>query len=286
MIRKTVLTGCLVALVATSALGQSGQVFDDLAMQSKILGMERKYAIYLPWDYDSSSRRYPVLYLLHGRSDDQTGWIQYGDLHRIADTTIREGLATEMIIVTPDATSGTEDYLNRIDSDWRYEDFFFEELIPHIEATYRTKTSKRFRAVAGLSMGGGGAFLYALHRPDMFSSAAPISASFELTRDQFRQHFDIPSTIPPETFEQYWQHSSVLELIESVADDKKKAVRWYIDCGDQDYLYERSERVHIAMRKNDIPHEYRVRDGTHSWTYWREALPEVLKFVSVSFRAS
>jgi enterochelin esterase-like enzyme len=72
-------------------------------------------------------------------------------------------------------------------------------------------------------------------------------------------------------------------LINNVPDDQKKAVRWYIDDGDDDFLYEGNCLVHIAMRKKEIPHEFRIRDGGHTWTYWRASLPEVLAFVSQGF---
>lgn len=282
--RKTSFALALTATILTApALAQHGRVFDNLTMTSEILGGERKYAVYLPWDYDSSDRSYPVLYLLHGRTDDQTAWIQYGEVHRIADEAIGSGAATAMIIVMPDATSGTENYFNRIDSDWRYEDFFFDEFIPYIDATYRTRTTRQYRAVAGLSMGGGGTFVYALHRPDVFFSAAPLSASFTLDMDSFRKYFDIPDSISDETLEPYWLRHNVLHMIENMAEDQAKAVRWYIDCGDDDYLYEGNSLAHIAMRKAGIPHEFRVRDGGHRWSYWREALPEVMKFVSEAF---
>jgi S-formylglutathione hydrolase FrmB len=75
----------------------------------------------------------------------------------------------------------------------------------------------------------------------------------------------------------------VLSLIADMPDDQKKAVRWYIDCGDDDFLYEGNSLVHIAMRKKEIPHEFRIRDGGHSWAYWRTALPTVLGFVSDAF---
>ena len=65
--------------------------------------------------------------------------------------------------------------------------------------------------------------------------------------------------------------------------DEIKSVRWYIDCGDDDFLYEGNSLIHIAMRKKEIPHEFRVRDGNHGWHYWRTALPEVLDFVSKKF---
>ena len=62
-----------------------------------------------------------------------------------------------------------------------------------------------------------------------------------------------------------------------------ESVRWYIDCGDDDFLYEGNSLVHIALRKKGVKHEFRIRDGAHTWSYWRTALPEVLKFVSDKF---
>jgi S-formylglutathione hydrolase FrmB len=80
----------------------------------------------------------------------------------------------------------------------------------------------------------------------------------------------------------YKRHSA-LELINTMPEEKLKAVRWYIDCGDDDFLYEGNSLVHIALKKKEIPHEFRIRDGAHTWTYWRESLPEVLSFVSDAF---
>src|SRR5215218_624385 len=156
---------------------QSGKVFDNLTLKSKILNMDRKFAIYLPPDYESSQRSYPVLYLLHGGGDDQTGWVQFGEVQNITDKAIKEGSGTAMIIVMPDANTGRRGYFNDIKGDWRYEDFFFQEFMPFIEKTYRIKTDKRYRAISGLSMGGGGSFMYALHHPELFAAACPLSAS-------------------------------------------------------------------------------------------------------------
>lgn len=180
----------LVLLVSFSTFGQSGKVYDNLSMTSTILKSERKFAVYLPPDYETSQRSYPVLYLLHGAGDDQTGWIQFGEILQIADKTIKAGKATPMIIVMPDAKTGHRGYFNDIKGEWRYEDFFFEELIPYVEMTYRIKNEKRYRAVAGLSMGGGGSFMYALHHPEMFSSACPLSAYIgPLSIEQFKKRY-------------------------------------------------------------------------------------------------
>ncbi len=272
--------------LALPMTGQTGKVMDNLSMTSKILKMDRKYAIYLPPDYETSQRSYPVLYLLHGAGDDQTGWVQFGEVLNIADKAINEGKATPMIVLMPDANTGKRGYVNDIKGDWRYEDFFFEEFMPFIEKTYRIKGEKRYRAIAGLSMGGEGTFIYALHHPELFSAACPLSAATgpasieEMKNYRLWQNADNVSDADKKA---YFEKYSVLSLINNMKDDQKKAVRWYIDCGDDDFLYEGNSLAHIAMRKKEIPHEYRTRDGGHTWTYWRTALPVVLEFVSMSF---
>ena len=263
--------------------GQSGKVFDNLSMTSKILDGERNYAVYLPPDYETSERSYPVMYLLHGATDDHTGWVQFGEVLRITDEAIKNGTATPMIIVMPDADTGRMGYFNA--GDWKYEDFFFDEFMPHVETKYRIKGEKRYRAVAGLSMGGGGSFMYALHRPDLFSSACPLSAYVgPLTLKELEDRMAwYKEEYSKAELKAYFENHNVLNLLESVPVEDIKSVRWYIDCGDDDFLYEGNSLVHIAMKKKEIPHEYRVRDGNHSWTYWREALPTVLSFVSDAF---
>jgi enterochelin esterase-like enzyme len=109
-------------------LAQTGRVFDNLTLPSKILKMDRKFAIYLPPDYETSNRSYPVLYLLHGAGDSQVGWTQYGELLSIANKAIADGTATAMIIVTPDAGGKNQGYFN--EPNWNYEDFFFSGAHP------------------------------------------------------------------------------------------------------------------------------------------------------------
>ena len=273
------------AVIPFFAIAQGSKVFDNLSLRSKILNMERKYAIYLPPDYETSQRSYPVLYLLHGSGDDQTGWIQFGEVQYIANKCFSEGLATQMIIVMPDANTTKKGYFNDPKNEWRYEDFFFQEFLPFIEKNYRTKNEKRFRAISGLSMGGGGAFIYALHHPELFASSCPLSASVgSLNIEEATKYLlKSDSSLDNNTINNYFNINSVLQQINTISDQQKKAVRWYIDCGDDDRLGEGNMLVHIAMTKKDIPHEFRIRDGGHTWTYWRASLPKVLEFVSMSF---
>ena len=276
----------LALMISAAVFAQpGGKVSDNLSVPSKILKMDRKYAIYLPADYDVSARSYPVLYLLHGAGDDQSGWVQFGEVKNIADKAIADGKCTAMIIVMPDGNTGQRGYFNSPKGDWNYEDFFFQEFMPYIEKTYRIRGEKRYRAISGLSMGGGGTLMYALHHPELFSSACPLSAyagpiSMDDAADRWGKQYP---GISKDDMSNYFSKHSALELINHMADDQKKAVRWYIDCGDDDFLYEGNSLIHIAMRKKEIPHEFRIRDGAHNWTYWREALPTVLDFVSQGF---
>lgn len=282
---KNKILAALVFLKASIFFAQTGKVYDHLSLPSKILNMERKYAIYLPPDYETSSRSYPVLYLLHGGGDDQTGWIQFGEVQHIADKAISEGKATPMVIIMPDANTVRRGYSNNALGTWLYEDFFFKELMPFVEKKYRIKSDKRYRAIAGLSMGGDGSFTYALHHPELFSSACPLSAGTgPLTKETAKTNVRrIDSTATDVQIEAFYNRQSVPLLVNNMPDSLKKAVRWYIDCGDDDFLYEGNSLVHIAMRKKEIPHEFRIRNGGHTWSYWRSALPEVLDFISQAF---
>ena len=277
----------IIALIigSFSLQAQHGKVMDDLSLNSKILKGERKFSVYLPPDYDSSSRSYPVLYLLHGYTDDHTGWVQFGEVLHIADKAILSGDASPMIIVMPDADTGLPGYTNAISGNWNYEDFFFKELMPHVEDRFRIKKEKRFRAISGLSMGGGGTFLYALHRPDLFSSAAPLSAWIGPQNLKEMEDFANRENIKfdSKNLESFLDRNNPLRLVDKMEAKELNSVRWFIDCGDDDFLYEGNSLMHIKMRDKMINHEFRIRDGGHTWTYWRTSLPTVLSFISDHF---
>jgi enterochelin esterase-like enzyme len=283
MKKYTLLFFCII--VYAIAIAQESKVMDNLSLKSKILNMDRKYAVYLPAGYETSQRYYPVLYLLHGGGDDQTGWVQFGEVQHIADSAIATGGATAMIIIMPDASATRRGFYNNATNTWRYEDFFFQEFIPFIEKTYRIKAEKRYRAIAGLSMGGDGTFTYALHHPEMFSSACPFSAGGSpLTPEDAKTQLtkETPD-ITPADITAFFNRQNFVYMINAMPDSLKKSVRWFIGCGDDDFQYEASSLVHIAMKKKEIPHEFRISDGGHNWTYWRATLPLTLSFISQGF---
>jgi enterochelin esterase-like enzyme len=287
---KKIISFFLLLSISSIAISQ-GKTMESLIIQSKVLGKDVRYSIYLPSDYETSQRKYPVLYLLHGYSDDETGWTQFGEVQKIANETISKGEATQMIIVMPDA--GVSWYINDAAGKVKYEDFFINEFIPFIDSIYKTRNKKQYRAVAGLSMGGYGSFIYAMKYPDLFSAAAPLSAAihsdYEITEMpdnlknyKFIELFGIDLAVKNRLTET-WNKNSVLKLAANVAVEKLNQVHYYIDCGDDDRLVKANMELHSIFLDRKVKHEFRVRDGAHNWPYWRSALPEVLKFISESF---
>jgi len=284
---KKILLFIALVLIVLPAFSQKGKVVESLQFESKLVGYPVEYSIYLPPGYDASERSYPVLYLLHGYSDDETGWIQFGEANRIADESISSGEAAPCIIVMPDGKVTW--YINSYDGEDPWEDMFVQEFIPFIEDKYRVRSKKEFRAIAGLSMGGNGALLLSMRHPDLFSSCVAMSAgTFTdeeiLTNDAYDRYFGkIYGPKPDDKVSDYWKKYSPLHLAEDVDAEKLKSIRFYIDCGDDDFLYRGNSALHVKMRNLGIPHEYRVRQGGHEWSYWRSGLADGLKFISETF---
>lgn len=250
-------------------------------MTSKVLNTERNYSVYLPKSYTTSNQSYPVLYLLHGIFGTNRDWIERGNLQDVANRLINAEEAVEMIIVAPDAGTDWNGYFNM--DGWAYEIYFFEELIPHIEKTYRTIPNKKNRALAGLSMGGGGATVYAQKHPEMFSSVYAMSALMGL---------EPGGGIPPtnkkgEELNRTVRENHAVKFVSNADEptmEDLKSIRWFIDCGDDDFLLDVNLDFYQAMQEAKIPSELRVRDGGHDWEYWHSALYLALPFVSNGFR--
>ncbi len=268
-----------------------GKVIEQKSVKSTIMGKDVIYSIYLPYDYAQSERSYPVVYLLHGYTDDNTAWIQFGEVNRYADKAIAEGTIPPMIIIMPDADSTF--YINSYDGKEKYEDFFVKEFMPTIEKTWRIKAEKRYRGVAGLSMGGYGTMIYALKYPDLFAAAAPLSAAFlgddDVTNSPDNTYDRIFAPLygrglkGKDRLTKAWHDNSIPKLIETKSADDLKKVKYWIDCGDDDFLIKGNCNVHIMLTEKQVPHEFRVRDGVHDWKYWRTGIVDALKFIGDNF---
>lgn len=282
----------IVSLILISpAQSQHSTLLESRTIDSSALGEQINYSIYLPGSYESSGRHYPVLYLLHGYTDNETGWTQFGEVQKIADEATESMEVTDMIIVMPDA--GVSWYINNHDGSVRYEDFFTQELIPHIDETYRTRPIKEFRAVAGLSMGGYGTLIMAAKHSELFRAAAPLSAAVfldeeitEMPQENWDNAFGTPFGEGLEGESRLTDHfraNSILDIFEKGDMEQLSSVDYYIDCGDDDFLIPGNLALYNTMVEREIEAKFRFRDGAHTWDYWRTALPDVLEFVSARF---
>ncbi|WP_462353322.1 alpha/beta hydrolase [Alistipes timonensis] len=278
---KKLLTTTLLALAAVLTAGAQSRT-EVYTVPSKILGVEKNCTVYLPDGYDRSGESYPVLYLLHGASGCHTDWTLKGYMRRITDETVASGMARPMIVVMPDAAGEGENYTGRHMGyfnvpGWDYERFFFEEFIPAVEKHYRITGDKAHRAISGLSMGGGGTAVYALRHPEVFGSACPMSGLLDALPGP--RNYD-------DAFQQSVADNSPVVMLREMPDDKLdgvRSVRWWVDCGDDDFLWKSNVDFYSLMRERNIPLQYRMRDGGHTWRYWETVLPDVLVFVSAGF---
>jgi len=275
----------ILGLLLCTTVAWAGRIVTD-SIQSPVLGASVKYNVYLPSGYEKSTDRMPVVFLLHGLTDTYTAWDKKGGMKDIADELIESGEAVPMVIVMPNA--GDPDvnhvwngYFNM--PGWSYEDFFFQELLPTVENKYRGIGDKMHRAVMGLSMGGGGSVVYCQRHPDLFSSCYAMSPW--LNQDLGRVDPNGEKTKMYYTAEAVREHNP-MAFVDNADEDTKSALRtvkWFIDCGDDDFLLGDTFELYKRMRLSNIKAELRVRNGVHNWEYWRAALRTALPFASRNF---
>ena len=254
-------------------------------VHSEILGEDVLVNVYLPVGYDqSASKLYPSVYLLHGLTDTYTAWQERGQMKNVADQLIAAEEAAPMIIIMPNA--GDPDFHHKWNGYFnmpgrRYEDFFFGELIPTMESRFKIQGDKQHRAVMGLSMGGGGCTVYSQRHPDMFSSCYAMSAWLDSTYPQDADPTDKYIIVAKSVHE----HSAIdfVANADEATLAKLRTVKWFIDCGDDDYLLDLSLKFYQEMRKHNVRAELRVRDGWHFWEYWHQALRMALPFATRNF---
>lgn len=278
--------------IHTALLGQS-KILESQVMKSDLLKTEVKYSIYLPDGYDYSERHYPVVYLLNGYTGDETSWIESGGMQQIVDREIEQGNIQKMVIVMPDGDDRL--YMNRTDGTYPYEDMFMKELLPYIQSNYRVRTSKRYTGISGLSMGGAGALRLALKYDQHFGACAAYSSAIfteesVTSSDQESMDGYISKAMPDmvgtkgkNRLNKSYKEYDVLQWVKNKDPELLKTVKIYFDCGDDDFLTLGNAQLHKELLVRQIPHEYRVRDGAHTWPFWRESLPVGLKFISDSF---
>jgi S-formylglutathione hydrolase FrmB len=275
--------------IAASSAAQSR--IDCGAMNSRILKRAVRYCVYIPEGYDSSgSRRYPILYFLHGLGDNEQTLFNSGGWTLIDDLRYQHKIG-EFLIVAPEGWRSF--YINSADGSFRYSDFFLHEFMPYIEAKYRVVPGRAGRAITGISMGGYGSLRFAFADPQLFSAVSAQSAAL-ITETPQELDAAIHSGSPlgnvmapvfgsPINVRHWDANNPFLLAKKNAAELRKMAI--YFNCGQQDdYGFEAgAARLNDELNQEHIPHEYRPYPGDHSIGYFVSHFDEVMEFHSRAF---
>jgi S-formylglutathione hydrolase FrmB len=253
---------------------------------STILKRSVRYCALLPASYDTDkTRRFPVLYQLHGLGDSEQSLVNSGGWDLIEQLREQKRIG-EFIIVTPDGARTF--YVNSKDGRELYENFFIKEFIPAIERRYRAIATRAGRGIGGFSMGGYGALRFAFKYPQMFASVSAHSAAlFEDLPESFTALFNRNLRAFGEPIDPaYWKQNTPFTLARAALN--LAGLKIYFDCGrSDDYGFDAgAEILHRLLEQRKIPHEFHIYPGRHSGAYVAEHLDESLAFHSRTFDAS
>ncbi|HEX3248104.1 MAG TPA: alpha/beta hydrolase family protein [Pyrinomonadaceae bacterium] len=248
---------------------------ETIQFKSELVGKVLPYDVLLPAGYFKSNKRYPVLYLLHGLFGRHDDWITRTNLTEYA-------AQYELIIITPEGHDNWYVDSATVPQD-KYESYFVRELIPDVDARYRTIKDRRARGIAGLSMGGYGALKFGLKNRDVFAFAGSLSGALDpakRTEDHpgFAWNILRPSLISAfGAANSPTREANDLHQIARNASDISSLPYLYFDCGLEDgFLGTNREFAEILVAKK-IPHQYRQLPGGHNWEYWDRQVREVLR---------
>lgn len=235
--------------------------------KSAVVNEQSEYYVYTPPSYEASTRKFPVLYLLHGHSDGADVWSSdVGRAHIILDNLIARGQARPMIVVMPTGY-GTREILKPLPpgttrdpqislrNRTKFKELLLSEILPRIEQTYRVSKDRSLRAIAGLSMGGGQALTTGLTSLDRFAWIGAFSAAGV---EPFQTTLPAPSA----------RLNGQIRLL-------------WMACGTEDNLIETNRRLRDWLTTNNIDHVFIERPGTHAWLLWRRNLAA---FIPLLFR--
>jgi len=246
---------------------------------SNSLGRMNAFAALVP---EGVPGPFPVLYLLHGYSDDHTGWVRRSNVERYAER-------YPMIIIMPDGQHGW--YTDAASMPYaKFETHLADELVGFVDTTFSTIADRRGRAIAGLSMGGYGALKLAVKHPDKFCAGHSFSGAVGITmRD------NTLSTMMGAEPETPWSIEQRLIFGETptggpedlraliLAANKKTMPAISFDCGVDDFLYDSNQSFHAFLTEKKIPHIYEQFPGAHDWDYWDTHIQEVLARMAKHF---
>ncbi len=276
-----------------------GSKVEFLEIESQALKGRGRYSIFLPPSYGKEGNDYPVVYFLHGMFNDHTSWTvdRYGNLPVKIEQLMTDDEIPEMILVHPDG--GKSFYTNFQDQSLKYEDFVVKELPAHVESTYRAKTDRRYRVVAGTSMGGYGALKIAMKYPEVYGGAAahspiifpipnPMDVPSAVKNSRRYQFFsEVFTTVYGDPFDQaYYDANNPLLLAEKASPD----LAMYFDYGTADrynsivHMDEGLKKLDRTLTEAGVSHTFREHSGEpHGWALVFSHIEESLGFLSKGF---
>lgn len=268
-LRVALLTFCLTQIASARV--------ETVQFHSKLVNASLPYNVILPAAYDASrTTRYPVLYLLHGRTGHYSDWL--------TRTNVADYAADyQMIVVMPEGNDGWYTDSATVATD-KYESYILKELLPDVAQRYRTIGARYGRAIAGLSMGGYGAIKFGLKSPGTFVFAASMSGAFGVTRFSDKDvsatgWHELNNLLGPVGSDTR-KANDLFEIIQNLTSARISALPYfYFDCGTEDapVIFPYNRELSGLMVEKKIPHEFRELPGDHSWGYWDRQIQEILR---------
>jgi enterochelin esterase family protein len=238
-------------------------IIQSVAYTSKSLGTDRKMIVYTPPNYEKSTDKYPVLYLLHGANSDETSWTTQGKAHVILDNLLADGKIKPMVVVMPfgyafarPAGAGRGDAAENKQQREGFTRDFLEDVMPKAESSFRLYADRDHRAIAGLSLGGAQALAIGLTHTELFSRIAGFSPALGASNN-------------PETGGVNFD----TVLADPVAINSKVKVLW-VSVGTEDTLYQSIVDYSALLSKHKIEHAFHVTGGAHTYAVWQRNLNE------------
>lgn len=267
--KKTIL---ILIISFLTFLKVSAATVDTVLTHSAAMARDIKAVVVKPSDY-SVSKKFPVLYLLHGFSGNYSDWIlKVPAITKLADE-------YQMVIVCPDGNFAGWYYDSPMSKDWQYETYVGTELVNWVDKHYATIANRSGRAITGLSMGGHGAMYIAFKHQDTFGAAGSMSGALDIR--PFPDAFGIEQVLGK--YSQYperWEKNSVINMIYLL---KPNSLAITFDCGYDDFLYQVNLAFHQELLMRKIPHDFTVRPGAHTWEYWGNSIVYQALFFSRYF---
>lgn len=249
----------------------SAQQVDTVAVFSNKMNKYIKNLIILPEGYNSNTE-YPVVYLLHGYGGNYKIWLA------IKKDLPQQASNRGFIIVCPDGQNSWY-WDSPIDRSSMYETYISEELVKYIDSNYSTISLPKGRAISGFSMGGHGSLWITIRHPYIFGACGSMSGGVDIR--PFPNNWDMKKMIGPyKNNRKVWDEHTVINQIDKI---KPNTLSIIIDCGKDDFFYQVNEELHKKMNEKGIKHDYSIRPGAHTFTYWRNSIDYHLDFFSQFF---